>query len=51
MNKIFFYFFLSFGLNIFAHPDSVLKKYSDELAHLPSPLPDRVVLTWNDDPA
>ena len=51
MNKIFFYFFLSFGLNIFAHPDSVSKKYSDELAHLPSPLPDRVVLTWNDDPA
>ena len=51
MYKIFFYFFLSFGLNIFAHPDSVSKKYSDELAHLPSPLPDRVVLTWNDDPA
>ena len=27
------------------------EKYSAEIAHIPSPLPDRVVLTWNDDPA
>jgi len=51
MNKLLCYFFISFCLNIFAHTHSVTEKYPDEIAHLPSPLPDRVVLTWNDDPA
>ena len=31
--------------------DSSIKKYPNEMAHIPTPLPDRVVLTWNDDPA
>ena len=51
MNKFLFYFFISFCLNIFAHTNSITEKYPEEMAHLPSPLPDRVVLTWNDDPA
>ena len=51
MNKLLCYLFISFCLNIFAHTHSVTEKYPDEIAHLPSPLPDRVVLTWNDDPA
>ena len=35
--------------NLLSHPNSSLIKYPAEMAH--SPLPDRVVLTWNDDPA
>ena len=48
-----FTFLLSFFLclNLVAHPNGATKEYSKELAHYPSPLPDRVVLTWNDDPA
>ena len=48
-----FTFLLSFFLclNLDAHPNGAKKEYSKELAHYPSPLPDRVVLTWNDDPA
>ena len=45
------YFFISFCLNIIAHTNSITEKYPEEMAHLPSPLPDRVVLTWNDDPS
>ena len=36
---------------ISSHDESKVAKYSSELAHAPSPLPDRVVLTWEDDPA
>ena len=51
MKKLPFYFFLFLCLNIFAHPNTLTEKYSYEMAYLPTPLPDRVVLTWNDDPA
>ena len=51
MKKLPFYFFLFLCLNIFAHPNVVTEKYSFEMAYLPTPLPDRVVLTWNDDPS
>ena len=33
-----------------SHPDSSVE-YPPEMSHIPTPLPDRVVLTWNDDPA
>ena len=48
MKKLPFYFFLFLCLNIFAHPNTLTEKYSHEMAYLPTPLPDRVVLTWND---
>ena len=51
MDKFLFYFFIFFCANIFAHTDSIAEKYPEKMIHLPSPLPDRVVLTWNDDPA
>ena len=50
MKKILFCLSISFCLNVIAHQDWNGKNFS-ELAHLPSPIPDRVVLTWNDDPA
>ena len=34
-----------------AHEDWQAKEYSREAAHKPTPLPDRVVLTWSGDPA
>jgi 3',5'-cyclic AMP phosphodiesterase CpdA len=40
-----------FSLTLLSHPESSIEKYPAEIAHSPSPLPDRVVLTWNDDPA
>ena len=40
-----------FSLASISHPNTDTKKYSDIDAHAPTPLPDRVVLTWNDDPA
>ena len=42
-------FVLSCGVS--SHDESKVAKYASELAHAPSPLPDRVVLTWEDDPA
>ena len=33
------------------HPSFNPTEFPKEMAHSPSPLPDRVVLTWNDDPA
>ena len=42
-------FVLSYGVS--SHDESKVAKYSSELAHAPSPLPDRVVLTWEADPA
>ena len=50
MKKILFCLSISFFLNVNAHQNWNEKNFS-EMAHLPSPLPDRVVLTWNDDPA
>ena len=51
MNKFLCLFIFSFSVSILSHPDSSIKKYPNEIAHIPTPLPDRVVLTWNDDPA
>ena len=52
MNKFLYLFIiLYFSSNILSHVDSSIKKYPNEMAHIPTPLPDRVVLTWNDDPA
>ena len=52
MNKFLYLFiFLYFSINILSHVDSSIQKYPNEMAHIPTPLPDRVVLTWNDDPA
>ena len=50
MKKILFCLSFSFFLNVNAHQNWNGKNFS-EMAHLPSPLPDRIVLTWNDDPA
>jgi len=51
MKRLTFSLFIFLCLNSVAHPNIATKEYSKELAHYPSPLPDRVVLTWNDDPA
>ena len=51
MKKFLCLFIFSFSVSILSHPDSSIKKYPNEMAHIPTPLPDRVVLTWNDDPA
>ena len=51
MKKFTFLLFIFLCLNLVAHPNGATKEYSKELAHYPSPLPDRVVLTWNDNPA
>ena len=52
MNKfLYLVIFLYFSINILSHVDSSIQKYPNEMAHIPTPLPDRVVLTWNDDPA
>lgn len=40
-----------FSLQINTHEGWEAEKYPPEQAHAPSPLPDRVVLTWEDDPA
>jgi 3',5'-cyclic AMP phosphodiesterase CpdA len=40
-----------FSLQINTHEGWEAKKYPPEQAHAPSPLPDRVVLTWEDNPA
>ena len=51
MKKILFLLSISFCLNAISHQNWIAKEFSQEMAHLPTPLPDRVVLTWNDDPA
>jgi hypothetical protein len=48
-HRLFIFIFVS--LNLFTHPELDQQKYSLDNSYLPSPLPDRVVLTWNDDPA
>jgi len=42
------------NLGVLAHEDAdswVPTAYPDAAAHAPSPLPDRIILTWNSDPA
>ena len=51
MKKILFLLSISFCLNTIAHQNWSAKEFSQEMAYLPTPLPDRVVLTWNDNPA
>ena len=51
MYRFLYLLLLSFSFDVLVHPVSSIKKFSDENAHLPSPLPDRVILTWNDDPS
>jgi len=49
MKKILFCLLISCFLNVNAHQNWNEENFSS-MAHLPSPLPDRVVLTWNDNP-
>ena len=51
MRKLFPFVLFFISLNLLSHPTSKVDKYPAEMAHSPTPLPDRVVLTWNDDPA
>jgi len=44
-------FAVVFGLPVSAHGDWKATEYSRVAAHEPTLLPDRVVLTWEDDPA
>ena len=49
--RFFILFLILCSLNSVAHDKGKATEYSAELAHAPTPLPDRVVLTWEDDPA
>ena len=51
LSKSIFLLMLVLSYGVASHDGSKVAKYSSELAHAPSPLPDRVVLTWEDDPA
>ena len=44
-------FALLFGVPVSAHDEWKATEYSRSAAHEPTPLPDRLVLTWEDDPA
>lgn len=37
--------------SLFAQPADTPKPYPEKLLHAPTPVPDRVILTWNGDPA
>ena len=49
--RIIFFLSILVSFNLFTHQDGEVIRYSSEQAHAPTPLPDRVVLTWEDDPA
>ena len=51
MKKFALVFFTLLSFFTISHENWTPKKLSEELAHAPSVLPDRVVLTWNNDPA
>lgn len=51
MKNIFIFLCISFCINTIAHEKSSAEEFTKEMVHLPTPLPDRVVLTWNDNPA
>ena len=51
MNRLISFLTLFFSITLLSHPNPSIEKYPAEMAHIPTPLPDRVVLTWNDDPA
>ena len=49
--RIVLLFAVLLGAPVSAHDDWQAIEYSRDAAHAPTPLPDRVVLTWEDDPA
>ena len=49
--RFFILFLILCSLSSVAHDKGKATEYSAELSHAPTPLPDRVVLTWEDDPA
>ena len=51
LSRILFFLSILVSFNLFTHQDGEVVGYSPEQAHAPTPLPDRVVLTWEDDPA
>ena len=51
MHRVLYFLILFFSVTLLPHPNSSIEMYPVEMAHVPTPLPDRVVLTWNDDPA
>ena len=51
MKKVFLFLCITFCINTIAHQQWNAKEFPPEMAHQPTPLPDRVVLTWNDNPA
>ena len=51
MKNIFILLCITFCISTIAHEKSSAEEFTKEMVHLPTPLPDRVVLTWNDNPA
>ena len=51
LSRILLFLSILVSFNLFTHQDGKVIRYSPEQAHTPTPLPDRVVLTWEDDPA
>ena len=51
MKKVFLFLCITFCINTVAHQKWNAKEFPPEMAHQPTPLPDRVVLTWNDNPS
>ena len=51
MKKFTLVFLSLLSFSIIPHDNWSPTKLSEEIAHAPSVLPDRVVLTWNNDPA
>ena len=49
--KIAVVFSIILSFHTFSHEGWEAKKYPSDAAHAPTPLPDRVVLTWEDNPA
>ena len=50
MNKVFLFLCITFCINTIAHEKWNAKEFPSEMGHQPTPLPDRIVLTWNDNP-
>ena len=51
MKKLILVFLSWLSLLVVSHDNWKATKLSEAIAHAPSVLPDRVVLTWNNDPA
>ena len=48
---VLFFYLVLISSSLFSHDDLEIEKFPAETAHAPTPLPDRVILTWEDDPA